>query len=224
MMKCVVYWLFDETCRYPARHGYVGITTRFKRRIVEHRLSGEFPDGFSAVIIYEGTVDECFAIEEQLRPQHRIGWNKSRGGHMRNHSVGYAYSDEARAKMSAALKGREISSEWREKLRLAGIGHKRSVESRSKQSASMAGRSKTPEQRAKMSAAALARYADPKERELARQYQVGKHDHRGEKNPRFGKPLSDEAKRNISEGRKGKGLGNQNWRKRAFQLQPSKEG
>lgn len=73
---------------------------------------------------------------------------------------------------------------------------------------------KSAEHRAKMRAAAKARYQDPVERELAKQYQIGKHDHRGERNPRFGIALSNEVKERIRDGRMGKGLGNQNWRKR----------
>jgi hypothetical protein len=74
---------------------------------------------------------------------------------------------------------------------------------------------KPSEQRAKMSAAARARYQNPIERELARQQQIGKHDHRGVNNPRHGVALSDETKARIRRGRKGKGLGNQNWLKRS---------
>jgi NUMOD3 motif len=63
----------------------------------------------------------------------------------------------------------------------------------------------------KKSIAATKRWADP---EFRRNYKPGKHDHRGENNPRFGKPLSDEGRLNISQGRTGKGIGNQNWKRR----------
>jgi hypothetical protein len=63
----------------------------------------------------------------------------------------------------------------------------------------------------KKSIAATKRWADP---EFRRNYKPGAHDHRGENNPRFGKPVTEEARRNISRGRLGKDIGNQNWRKR----------
>lgn len=63
----------------------------------------------------------------------------------------------------------------------------------------------------KKSIAATQRWANP---EFRRNYKPGAHDHRGENNPRFGKPVTEEARRNISQGRLGKDIGNQNWRKR----------
>jgi len=162
--KCFVYWLHDNSCTDPSVHGYIGVTARPKKRAVEHRRSGKLPDNFIMTIIHEGTVDECFAVEEQMRPQHRVGWNNLRGGHHRNHSLGSKYKPEAGRKISAALKGKCVSDKHREKISSALKGHVRTDQSRARQSLAMRGRHKSIEHRAAMSAAAKRRYSDPDER------------------------------------------------------------
>lgn len=154
---CVVYWLFDATCVCPWRHGYVGVTAKLESRIKQHRWSQVFPLGFSSVVIYRGTADECFTLEERLRPEHGIGWNRLRGGHKRNHSLGYKYSAEVCKKLSIALKGKKRTKETCERIRQATLGHVRSMESRAKQSAAIKGRPKSLEWRARMSEMAKAR-------------------------------------------------------------------
>jgi hypothetical protein len=83
--------------------------------------------------------------------------------------------------------------------------------------AGMAGAPKSVEHRAKMSRAAKKRYKDPSER-LKTIQAVKKAfetiDRTGKKNGHFGKRLTLEQRQNISLGRTGKGIGNQNWRKR----------
>ena len=169
MSECVVYWLHDAYCTHVQKHGYVGISTNFWRRLARHQKDKRFPL-FDWSIVYIGTREKCLEIEYDLRPTWGVGWNKAEGGEI-------------------------------------GCGTQ----------------PKSLEQKAKMSAAAKARYTDLKERELAKEYQKGIHDHRGEKNPRFGIVMSDEVKKNISVGRKGKALGNQNWRKRKSVIAQQKE-
>ena len=78
-MTCVVYWLHDATCVCPWRHGYVGVTSRFERRIARHKRENRFPD-FKVSILFRGTIEQCHALELQLRPNFQIGWNVVKGG------------------------------------------------------------------------------------------------------------------------------------------------
>jgi hypothetical protein len=159
MDDCVVYWLFDDTCVCPQRHGYIGISKNLKRRLWRHRWAERFPE-FTVMIIGKGAVAECRKIEWALRPQINIGWNIATGGF----SAAQMSTATANKKKSDALKAR-----WRN---------------------------------------------DPDFRRSVRQSQFGKHDRRGQNNPRFGIVMSDDVKQNIARGRKGKAIGNQNWRKR----------
>lgn len=69
-------------------------------------------------------------------------------------------SEEAKAKQSAAMKGRTLTAEHRKKLSEARAGKKRGPQ--------------TPEARAKISAAALRRFQDPEERRRLSDRQKGK--------------------------------------------------
>jgi hypothetical protein len=159
MGDCVVYWLFDETCVCPQRHGYIGISNNLKRRLWRHRRSERFPE-FNVMIIGKGAVDECRKIEWALRPQINIGWNIATGGF----SSAHMSTAIANKKKSDALKAR-----WRN---------------------------------------------DPDFRRRVSDSQFGKYDRGGAKNHRFGKALSEGVRQNISQARAGKGIGNQNWKRR----------
>ena len=161
-MRTVVYWLFDETCICPRLHGYVGISARFMKRLKEHRRPGKFPP-FQYAILLSGADDECFALEQQLRPGHNIGWNRSRGGPNQGRTLDYAHTDETRAKVSAALKGREIR--WCDKLSAASMGHVHGDAARAAMSAASKGKPKSAAHRAAMSEAAKRRYVRAGERE-----------------------------------------------------------
>lgn len=76
-----VYWLHDETCTNPKVSGYVGVTADLPKRISSHRKKRSQRFGiFQYVILFEGTRDECFAVEARLRPHSNIGWNICQGG------------------------------------------------------------------------------------------------------------------------------------------------
>lgn len=81
------------------------------------------------------------------------------------------FSQEARDKLSAAMKGRFFSEETRRKLSIAGKGKKRespSAETRKKQSDSMKKRTFTPEHRANLSIGNSRRWARERmEKELS---------------------------------------------------------
>jgi hypothetical protein len=149
-MGTVVYWLHDETCVCPRLHGYVGISARMANRLKDHRSSGKFPP-FVCSILLRGTDAECFALEQQLRPQHRIGWNRAKGGPNNGRTLGYTHTAASRAKFG--VKGREIT--WRDKLAKANTGYVRSAASRAKQSASSRGVPKSAAHRAAISMAKI---------------------------------------------------------------------
>jgi len=134
--------------------------------------------------------------------------------------IGKQYSDEARRKASESNKGKKRSDETRRRLSLAGMGKKRSLESRAKQSAKTKGVPKSQAHKAAQSAAAKQRYdkATPDQcKKWNRAISEGiaaAGGNAGEKNGNFGNKLTAEQKQNISNGRKGKGLGNQNYKKR----------
>jgi hypothetical protein len=159
MSEAVVYWLFDETCICPRLHGYVGISARFLKRLKDHRDKPPFQHA----ILLRGAEAECFALEQQLRPHHRIGWNRSKGGPNQGRTLGYRHSEASRANVSAALKGRNIT--WRDKLATASTGQVHSEASRRKHSASIKGVPKSAAHRAAMSAAAKRRYSRDGERQ-----------------------------------------------------------
>lgn len=174
--QCVVYWLYDERCICPWRHGYIGVSIQFDARLQRHRNRAGtrksavgIPLIFDHKIPFVGTLDECLALEEKLRPHVRIGWNRARGG--RKPWLDYRHDAGTRARISAAAKA---------------SGHSKGPRS--------------PEFCAKMSAAALRRYADPAQHAAtATRLKAMNFDRTGRNNGHFGKPHSELAKQTISE-------------------------
>jgi hypothetical protein len=199
MPECVVYWLHDDSCVCPWRHGYIGISARWEKRVKEHRWSKRWPDNFQVTILFRGSEAECFNLEMKLRPGHRIGWNPARGGNNNGRTLGYKHSDQSRANVSASLRGKKKSDEHRRKLAIAGTGKTRSATSRVKQGAAMKGRTKSEETRKRMSEAASLRYANPAEREkMSVAVRRNRPDIRGERNPMYGRVQSEATRRKIS--------------------------
>jgi hypothetical protein len=101
----VVYWLFDERCVCLWRHGYVGVSVTWPRRLWRHRAESTFlPDKFAGKVLFRGPISRCLEIEHQLRPTPAIGWNRVPGG-LSGH----------------AQKGVQKSPEHREKIRQAAL-------------------------------------------------------------------------------------------------------
>ena len=82
-----VYWIKNVGDTDPSVSGYVGVSEtpdkRFKAHTksmfhVGHAVRKYGIDSFE--ILYEGTVNECLAYEERLRPSENIGWNECKGG------------------------------------------------------------------------------------------------------------------------------------------------
>jgi NUMOD3 motif len=143
--ECILYWLFDDRCICLWRHGYIGITTKWTRRLQRHRRT--MPHAFRFAILFRGSKEECRKLEHQLRPHRHIGWNIAPGGNMAR--LGAQHSDEAKKKMSIAARQRPPSSEeTRERLCIAStgrtnrgrIGQKKSEEERAKISLSNIGK------------------------------------------------------------------------------------
>jgi hypothetical protein len=114
---CCVYWLYNDTCDGPENSGYVGITSRPKKRMRGHRTNKKYRNehihsDFERFILFRGTRAECSAIENQLRPQPGIGWNKKEGGATGRER----YPASSRAKISASNKGKIRSEATRAEI------------------------------------------------------------------------------------------------------------
>lgn len=77
--SCIVYWLRDNTCVCPWRHGYIGISINWPRRLKRHRTNlGR--NTFEFDHLFVGSIEECKGLERSLRPTPGIGWNEAPGG------------------------------------------------------------------------------------------------------------------------------------------------
>jgi hypothetical protein len=96
--------------------GYVGVTCNKPGRWKAHLYSSypvsnyirennlSFSDELMKTL-YQGTKEECFQLERQLRPYHNMGLNVAPGGHGGER----IYTKERNKKISDALKGRTHS-------------------------------------------------------------------------------------------------------------------
>jgi hypothetical protein len=75
--SCLVYWLHDDRCVCPWRHGYIGISTNWFRRLKRHRTNLGV---FQWKHLFTGSIEQCLKLERQLRPKPGIGWNEAPGG------------------------------------------------------------------------------------------------------------------------------------------------
>lgn len=75
--SCVVYWLYNNRCICPWRHGYIGISRNWLKRLKRHRTNR---GDFQWKHFFTGSVEDCMTIERQLRPRPGIGWNEAPGG------------------------------------------------------------------------------------------------------------------------------------------------
>lgn len=107
-------------------------------------------------------IAECFWIAQARG----VGWmitNVTTGGD--GGLSGMRHSNETRAKIGAAHKGKVISEVQREKQRLAVTGKRHTVEARAKMSAARSGRPLTPEHRAAAAAGQVGRIVTQETRE-----------------------------------------------------------
>lgn len=110
----------------PYNNCYIGVTSDKNKRWNMHKKSGytvgRFIRHFDLSIdqhmhtIYEGNRDECFAIEQSLRPRPFMGLNEAIGGRGGDTGIHvsppkWSYTPERAKKISDALKGRKKTKE-----------------------------------------------------------------------------------------------------------------
>ena len=95
--NCFVYWIHLEN--QSMDEGYIGVSIDPTRRLTEHikglkgrtkKVTDEIRKNGDKIlydIIYVGTEESCYDLENVLRPTAYIGWNKASGGR-RNMSNG----------------------------------------------------------------------------------------------------------------------------------------
>jgi hypothetical protein len=99
--SCVVYWLTDSRCVCPWRHGYIGISIDFRRRLHHQRYRQKRK--FEATILFSGTWSECRALDKIA---------KTLTGHVRTLA--------SRKKQAAKMRGIAKPIMQREKMAQAG--------------------------------------------------------------------------------------------------------
>lgn len=128
-----VYWIYDESCKDMAQDGYIGVTKDPKKRLEAHKAKNpRIPKDAQMEIIYSGTRQECFELEENLRPQPKIGWNSAMGG-KHGWKTGFGHSDKTKEKLKRAWtdERKEKASIWKAEQNRKLKGQKRPKQSES---------------------------------------------------------------------------------------------
>lgn len=127
---CYVYAIGakDDLAENNFDFAYIGVSVDPERRWNQHMVSKytvgtvlramdwKFNDNL--IILFEGTEDECFEIENMLRPKDCIGLNISVGGH-----GGYTkYTKERGKKISEKLRGIKRTDETKKKISESKVG------------------------------------------------------------------------------------------------------
>lgn len=135
-----VYWIHRPEHTDIRKDGYVGVTKRFKRRLVEHSKLSENRHLKFAITKYGwdnlvkekvliAEEDYCLDIEFKLRPENNVGWNLVKGGGMPPISrwnlgkkcgapwnKGIAWSEEKRKEISDGVKKLWNDDQYREHM------------------------------------------------------------------------------------------------------------
>ena len=94
MSECVVYWKHLKDMSSDYTDGYIGISKNFEERQRQHHRDAfvrnsiytvhermrMYGDNIQTSIIFEGSINDCFDYEEELRPRWHMGWNMAIGG------------------------------------------------------------------------------------------------------------------------------------------------
>lgn len=88
-----VYWIHLKEHTDIDTQGYVGVAMNFELRMQKHYLKtsrGNTHFGRAIrlygwknlikTVVFEGSDNDCYALEMQLRPKFQIGWNEAIGG------------------------------------------------------------------------------------------------------------------------------------------------
>lgn len=131
-----VYWIHLPNQTDITVDGYVGVSNNPKRRLLQHMTDSKIQNPFFSrvlkkhaqdivqTIIFQGTEEGCYSLEESMRPFKNIGWNANKGGNSPPSKKGWIPSDSTREKWSLAFKGRIMDSSWKENLSISKIGEK----------------------------------------------------------------------------------------------------
>jgi hypothetical protein len=131
-----VYWIHFPNQTDITSHGYVGVSNNPNRRITEHRNPNNDKNKIfnnilqkhsleiTQTIIFQGTEEACYLLEEELRPLKNIGWNINKGGTKPPSKKGWTPSDITLERRSNSLRGIPRSKIWRDKLSKAKQGPK----------------------------------------------------------------------------------------------------
>ena len=157
---------------------------------------------------FEGVIleSDLSPREAKSREEYYISFydstNKLKGYNIREKDSN-CYSDEQRKLLSKKMTGQTMSEETKEKLRKANLGRKASEETRKKISESNKGKSHkiSEEGRKAIVETNKNRKVSEETRRKMSEAKIGKY--RGEDSPHWGKPLSEERKKKLSEARKG---------------------
>ena len=94
MSECVVYWKHLKDMSSDYTDGYIGISKNFEERQKQHHRDAfvrnsiytvhermrVYGEEVQTAIIFEGSINDCFDYEEELRPRWHMGWNMAIGG------------------------------------------------------------------------------------------------------------------------------------------------
>jgi len=163
-------YIGDRTCTYPDEDKYLGSGTLFTLKLKEYGR-----ENFKREILeFFSSKNEAFnAQEEYIKKFNTLvpnGYNISPMGGI---GVSGCHSEKTKLKIGIKSKGRKHTEESKQKISIANTGKIKSIETREKLSKSNKGKIRSNETRERISQSK---------------------DHRGEKNPMFGRKHTKESK------------------------------
>jgi predicted GIY-YIG superfamily endonuclease len=86
-----VYWIKSQDHTDAYSQGYIGVSSKLKKRFVSHKnkppnqhfknaIQKHGWDKLEKQVIFTGSEEACLAFEVMLRPNKHIGWNTEPGG------------------------------------------------------------------------------------------------------------------------------------------------
>lgn len=132
MSECYVYWI--HLPNHKIHEGYIGITKNIDKRWKYHKSGygkcthlinaiNKYGDTLVWEVIREGSKEDCYLLEQSLRPNANIGWNIRPGGcdivdltdehktNIKNAHLGKKLSEETKRKISESHKGKKMSEQ-----------------------------------------------------------------------------------------------------------------